>query len=78
MFINILCKRPQIDEIHEILKRNFSAVLLKRMDNENKLITLSYQIETKEMDQVIKAQDELANYSDEIEFSFIEQRNLVF
>jgi hypothetical protein len=78
MFINILCQRAQIDPIHDILKRNFKAILLKRMDNENRQITLSYQIETKDMDQVIKAQDELAAYSPEIEFSFIEQRNLVF
>jgi uncharacterized membrane protein YhiD involved in acid resistance len=78
MFINILCQRAQIDPIHEILKRNFKSVLLKRMDNENNVITLSYQIETNDMEQVIKAQDDLATFSGDIEFSFIEQRNLVF
>jgi uncharacterized membrane protein YhiD involved in acid resistance len=78
MFINILCQRAQIDPIHEILKRNFKSILLKRMDNENSVITLSYQIETNDMEQVIKAQDELATFSNDIEFSFIEQRNLVF
>ncbi|HSI90467.1 MAG TPA: DUF4956 domain-containing protein [Adhaeribacter sp.] len=78
MFINIFCQRSQIDPIHEILKRNFSAILLKRMDNEKNAITLSYQIETNHMDRIIKAQDELAAFSPDIEFSFIEQRNLVF
>ena len=78
MFINILCQRAQIDPIHEILKRNFKSILLKRMDNENNQITLSYQIETNDMEQVIKAQDDLALFSGDIEFSFIEQRNLVF
>ena len=78
MFINVLCRRDQVDPIHQILKRHFSTMLLKRMDNANNLITLSYQIEATEMDQVIKAQNELAAFANDIEFSFIEQRNLVF
>ena len=78
MFINIMCRRSQIDPIHEILKGHFTSILLKRMDNQNNAITLSYQIETNDMDTVIKAQDDLAAFSTDIEFSFIEQRNLVF
>jgi uncharacterized membrane protein YhiD involved in acid resistance len=78
MFINIMCRRSQIDPIHEILKTHFTSILLKRMDNQNNAITLSYQIETNDMDTVIKAQDDLAGFSTDIEFSFIEQRNLVF
>ena len=78
MYINIFCRRHEIDPIHEILKKHFKSILLKRMDNENNAITLSYQIETNDMDIVVKAQDDLAAFSPEIEFSFIEQRNLVF
>ncbi|MBK0402851.1 DUF4956 domain-containing protein [Adhaeribacter sp. BT258] len=78
MFINILCQRSQVDPIHGILKHHFNHMLLKRMDNSSNMITLSYQISTTNMDLVIKAQDELAAFSGDIEFSFIEQRNLVF
>ena len=78
MFINIMCQRSQIDPIHEILKQNFKSILLKRMDNENNTITLSYQVETDDMEVIIKAQDDLAAFSTDIDFSFIEQRNLVF
>ncbi|MFC5270076.1 DUF4956 domain-containing protein [Adhaeribacter terreus] len=78
MFINILCQRSQVDPIHEILKQHFKSILLKRMDNSGNMITLSYQISTTNMDLVIQAQDALAAFSNDIEFSFIEQRNLVF
>lgn len=78
MFINILCRRNEIDPIHEILKKHFKSILLKRMDNENNAITLSYQIESNDMDTVVQAQDDLAAFSPDLQFSFIEQRNLVF
>ena len=67
MFINILCQRSEID-----------SIILKRMDNENNQITLSYQIATNDMSLVIKAQDDLSAISPDLQFSFIEQRNLVF
>lgn len=78
MFINILCQRAEIDPVHEILKKHFNSIILKRMDNENHQITLSYQISTNDMALVLKAQDDLSGVSPEIQFSFIEQRNLVF
>src|SRR5687767_12347525 len=78
MFINILCQRSEIDPVHEILKRHFDSIILKRMDNEHHQITLSYQISTNDMALVLKAQDDLSAVSPEIQFSFIEQRNLVF
>lgn len=78
MFINILCQRAQVDPIHNILKAHFDSMLLKRMDNSGNQITLSYQISTTNMDLVIQAQDALAAFSNDIDFSFIEQRNLVF
>jgi len=78
MFINILCQRSEIDSIHQVLKQHFDSIILKRMDNENNQITLSYQIATNDMSLVIKAQDDLSAISPDLQFSFIEQRNLVF
>ena len=48
------------------------------MDNFRNEITLSYQVETNDMNKIILAQDDLASLSTTINFSFIEQRNLTF
>jgi hypothetical protein len=78
MFINIACEQTQIEQVHQILRQHFTSVLLKRMDNHHNEITLSYQIETNDMNKIIMAQDDLASLSNTINFSFIEQRNLTF
>lgn len=78
MFINISCEQTQIEEIHAILRNHFNSLLLKRMDNIHNEITLSYQVETDDMNKIILAQDDLASLSTTINFSFIEQRNLTF
>jgi uncharacterized membrane protein YhiD involved in acid resistance len=78
MFINISCEQTQIEDIHNILRHHFDSLLLKRMDNFRNEITLSYQVETNDMNRIILAQDDLASLSTTINFSFIEQRNLTF
>lgn len=78
MFVNISCNQSQIEEIHTILRQHFNSLLLKRMDNVYNEITLSYQVETDDMNKIILAQDDLAALSMKINFSFIEQRNLTF
>ena len=48
------------------------------MDNANNQVTLTYQITTTEKDTLNKSQDEQSAAFADVEFSFIEQRNLVF
>lgn len=76
MFINISTADLKVQVINEVLEKHFVLVELKRMDHFKGKLDLSYIVETDHVSNIIKAKDDLLERSAELNFSFIEQRNL--
>lgn len=77
MFVNITASGVDVKDITKTLVRNFESVQLKRMDQIEGRLHLSYLINTEFLDNIGTAKDELLELSPDLSFSFIEQRNLV-
>jgi uncharacterized membrane protein YhiD involved in acid resistance len=73
---NISTKTLKVEEINAVLSQHFKMIELKRMDHHNGQLDLSYIIDAEDVDAIVKAKDDLVTKSPEINFSFIEQRNL--
>lgn len=76
MFLNISSKALTPQEVNTILSNLFSFVELKRMDQFKGKLDLSYIVETEDINQVVKAKEQLTEKDADINFSFMEQRNL--
>jgi len=76
MFVNISTKTLKVEEINGVLSQYFKMIELKRMDHHNGQLDLSYIIDAEDVDSIVKAKDDLVSKSPDINFSFIEQRNL--
>lgn len=76
MILNISTPTLDVHKINAVLARYFSLVELKRLDQNKGTLFLSYVVETDAMDNIVKAKDELIAQSSELDFSFVEQRNL--
>ena len=76
MYLNISTKELTAEQVNEVLSGHFSMVELKRMDHFNGKLDLSYIIETEAIENIIKAKDALLALSPQLNFSFLEQRNL--
>lgn len=76
MYINISTRELNTEQINEVLSRHFSFIEMKRMDHFNGKLDLSYIVETENVDNIIKSKDQLLELSPNINFSFIEQKNL--
>ena len=77
MFINISATGITLQQVTQILKRNFENVQLKRMDQVENRLHLSYLIDTEMADNISIAKDELEGLAEDLTFSFVEQRNLM-
>lgn len=76
MFVNISANALEVEQVNQTLAQYFSLVELKRLDQDEDSIHLSYIVECEEVGQVIKAKNELIKSYPQLQFSFIEQRNL--
>jgi hypothetical protein len=76
MFINVSTSELSAEQVNGVLTNQFGFVELKRMDQFNGKLDLSYVVETDDIDNIIKAKDELLGLSPKVNFSFLEQRNL--
>lgn len=76
MVLNISTPSLDVHKINEVLAKYFSMVELKRLDQNKGTLFLSYVVETDDMDKIVNAKDELINQSPDLDFSFVEQRNL--
>ena len=76
MYINISTRELTTDQINEVLSRYFTFIELKRMDHFNGKLDLSYIVESENIENIIKSKDQLLELSPNINFSFIEQKNL--
>jgi len=76
MILTISTTNLSVSRINEILAGYFSTVELKRMDQLNGRLDLSYVIASDKIEQVIAAKDILIQEAPKLQFSFIEQRNL--
>lgn len=76
MFINISTSKTDVKPITDILTSVFTLVELKRMDHIDNRLELSFIIETDSLDKITEAKDKLLDLSSELNFSFVEQRNL--
>jgi len=76
MVLNISTPSLDVHKIHEVLAKHFSLVELKRLDQNKGTLFLSYVVETDTMDKIVNAKDELIGQSPDLNFSFVEQRNL--
>ena len=76
MFINISTKELSAEQVSTVLTTQFSFVELKRMDHFNGKLDLSYVVETDDIENIVRTKDELLRLSPNVNFSFLEQRNL--
>ena len=76
MVLNITTSNLDVHKINEVLSKYFSLVELKRLDQSKNTLFLSYIVETQSMDNIVTAKDELISQSPDLDFSFVEQRNL--
>ena len=76
MVLNISTSNLDVHKINEVLSKYFSLVELKRLDQSKNTLFLSYIVETQSMDNIVTAKDELISQSPDLDFSFVEQRNL--
>jgi len=76
MVLNISTSEIDITKVNEVLAGCFSLVELKRLDQQNATVYLSYIVETEQMSDIVKAKNELIALAPELSFSFVEQRNL--
>jgi len=76
MVLNISTPNLDIHQINEILAKHFTLVELKRLDQNQSKQFLSYIVETEKLDSIVNAKNELITLSPELDFSFVEQRNL--
>ncbi len=76
MVLNISTPSLDVHKINEVLSKYFSIVELKRLDQNKGTLFLSYVVETDAMDKIVNAKDELIAQSPDLDFSFVEQRNL--
>ncbi|MFK7807632.1 MAG: DUF4956 domain-containing protein [Saprospiraceae bacterium] len=76
MILTISTTTLSVQDINAILASFFATVELKRMDELNGRLDLSYIIASDKVDQVIAAKDQLISKAPGLQFSFIEQRNL--
>lgn len=76
MFLNISADNLNVNEVNKVLSSHFSLVELKRLDQDNNAVHLSYIVECEKIDHVIEAKNALVKDHPGMHFSFIEQRNL--
>ena len=76
MILTISTRELPVQEINKILAEHFPLVELKRIDQTNGKLDLSYIVAGDKVDQIIAAKDALISKSPKLQFSFIEQRNL--
>jgi Domain of unknown function (DUF4956) len=76
MILTISTKELTVQDINSILANFFNTVELKRMDQFNGRLDLSYIIASDKVEQIVAAKDALITKAPELQFSFIEQRNL--
>ena len=76
MFIGISTKELNVTDINDILSKHFSFIELKRIDQFNGQLDVSYIIETADVNHIVQAKDQLIEKAPQLNFSFIEQRNL--
>ncbi|MCB0706346.1 MAG: DUF4956 domain-containing protein [Saprospiraceae bacterium] len=76
MFVNIRTSEIPAEDINKILSEHFKLVELRRMDQFDGQLDLSYLVETEDIAQIIKVKDQLLNQAPNLNFSFVEQRNI--
>jgi Domain of unknown function (DUF4956) len=76
MILTISTKELTVQDINSILAGFFNTVELKRMDQFNGRLDLSYIIASDKVEQIVAAKDALVSRAPGLQFSFIEQRNL--
>ena len=76
MFVNIRTNQLKAEEVNAVLTTHFKLVELRRMDQFEGYLDLSYLIETDGVDQIIQAKNELLEKAPQLNFSFVEQRNI--
>jgi uncharacterized membrane protein YhiD involved in acid resistance len=76
MFVNISTRELKAEVINTELSKHFKWVELKRMDYLNQRLDLSYLVETNAVEDIIRAKDSLLSMSPELNFSFVESKNI--
>ncbi len=76
MILTISTTEIAVQDINTVLAKYFNFVELKRMDQLDGRLDVSYIIESEGVDQVVQAKDQLIQQAPSLQFSFIEQRNL--
>ncbi|MBR9922690.1 MAG: DUF4956 domain-containing protein [Bacteroidetes bacterium] len=76
MFVNIRTKELSAEAVSKVLTDHFRLVELRRMDQFDGDLDLSFLVETEDVDQIIKAKDQLISEAPNLNFSFVEQRNI--
>ncbi len=77
MLINISSSDIDETQINETLSKNFDHVELRRFSKEGENIYMTYIIELKSFDQISKVKSELFKMSPGLNFSFVDNKNVL-
>ncbi len=77
MFVNVNTDRIALSQVSEILKRHFKYVELKRMDQIEGRLDLSYICNVDDLNNLEQARASLAELSDSTTISFVDKPDLV-
>lgn len=70
-------QRVNINAIVEILKKNCNAVDLRRLDEANEMLEVSFMVEAQDFTQINKAKDELKQLNDTLKITFLDNKGLL-
>ncbi len=62
---------------NDIIKRNFEAVELRRMSQGAQGLVMTYLVEADRFDQVAKTKTSLLELDEQVEFSFVDNKNMI-
>jgi hypothetical protein len=69
--------KVELDKIIQILKKNCSAVNLKRFDESKEILEASFLVEFDTIDQLNKSKSELQGLSDSIKITFLDNKGII-
>ena len=69
--------KAELEKIIQILKKNCTAVNLKRFDESRELLEASFLVEFDNIDQLNKSKSELQGLSDSIKITFLDNKGII-
>ena len=76
MYLNISSTNKDLSAITNILKEQFTLVELKRLDESEKSMELSFIVDARTIEEIEETKKKLVTFTPDITLSFVEQRSI--